>query len=237
MKQTIFITCAIFLGILITACSQIDASGIVAVTPLPQERPATPTPMVIVEEAEATPTATSDATDEEIGSAELLPTATPTPLSNNLPIGQAAAIAAATDVAVQPTPRNRIEFDTSRPVPIRFNEFYDGSDLRKGLLLSDKLVSLDGIDVTIEGYMAPPLKAELDYFVLTKVRLAFCPFCSTAADWPDDIALVYMMGEPATVTQAPVRVIGRMEIGQSRDEETGMVSLVRIYADEVEVLN
>lgn len=108
--------------------------------------------------------------------------------------------------------------------------------MRTGLQLSDKLVSLDGRQVTMEGYMAPPLKPELDYFVLTRIRLEFCPFCTSTADWPDDIALVYMQDEPATVTNRPIHLQGRLEVGASVDAETGMVSLVRIYAERVEVL-
>ncbi|MBL8134700.1 MAG: hypothetical protein JNL42_22760 [Anaerolineae bacterium] len=162
--------------------------------------------------------------------------ATPTPFNLNLVEGQARGIAAATDAALQPTPRSVIAFD-SEPVRIRFDEFYDGYNLRTGLLLSDKLVSLDGRQAVLEGYMAPPLKPELDYFVLTRVKLAFCPFCSTASDWPDDIALIYMPDGLTTVaTDRPVRITGRLEIGQSVDQETGMVSLVRLYADHVETL-
>lgn len=161
------------------------------------------------------------------------PSATPTPLSVQMPQGQAAAIAAATDIAMQPTPETRLIFDES-PVHITFEEFYNGYDIRRGLLLSDKLLSLDGQEVIMEGYMAPPLKPELDYFVLTRIRLEFCPFCSTAADWPNDIALVYMMDEPITVTLEPIRLRGRLEVGPSIDKETGMVSLVRIYAESVE---
>lgn len=144
-------------------------------------------------------------------------------------------IAAATDIAIQPTPRSPIVFDTAI-VPITFDEFYDGYNLRTGLVLSDKLVSLDGGTVTIDGYMAPPLKPELDYFVLTRVRLAFCPFCSTAGDWPDDIALVYLVDSNTTATDKPVRVTGRMEVGASIDQETGMVSLVRVYAEALEII-
>ncbi len=160
---------------------------------------------------------------------------TPTPLSRDLAQGDAAAVAAATDAALQPTPRTPLTFDQN-PVPITFDEFYDGFDLRKGLQLSDKLVSLDGKDVRIEGYMAPPLKPELDYFVLTRIRLQVCPFCSTAAEWPDDIALVYVQDGPVTTTERPLRLTGRMEVGASVDQETGMVSLVRVYASDVEVL-
>lgn len=225
----------IFLLLTLTACTQIHANGIVAITPLPKNRvpTATATPMLSPPTA-VTPTPELTTT---VTVAQPTSTSTPTPMSNNLALGQAAAIAAATDVVIQPTPRNRIVFEQNGPIPIKFDEFYDGFNLRKGLILSDKLVSLDSLDVTMEGYMAPPLKADLDYFMLTKIRLAFCPFCSSAADWPDDIALVYMVNGTATVTQQPVRVTGRMEIGQSMDAETGMVSIVRIYAEKVELLH
>lgn len=145
-------------------------------------------------------------------------------------------IAAATDTALLTTPRSRIVFDQF-PVPITFDEFYDGYNLRTGLILSDKLLSLDGQFVAMEGYMAPPLKPELDYFVLTRIRLAFCPFCTSGSDWPDDIALVYLSQNTTTATEYPVRVLGRIEVGASVDQETGMVSLVRIYADNLEVMS
>jgi len=203
----------------LAACSPTGPAAIARVTPLPAVMPssATTTPAVARVVAESTPQAT------------------PTPLGIALPQGKAAAIAAATDIAFQPTPRRRIEFD-SYPVPIAFDEFYEGYNMRTGLQLSDKLVSLDGQAVTIEGYMAPPLKAALDYFVLTRIRLEFCPFCSSAADWPDDIALVYLQDESITATTRPLRLEGRLELGPSVDPETGMVSLVRIYAERVEVI-
>ena len=84
--------------------------------------------------------------------------------------------------------------------------------------------------------MAPPLKAELDWFVLTRIQLAYCPFCSTAADWPDDIALVYLQDSAIRPTEKPLRLRGRLEVGPAVDPETGMVSLVRIYADKLETL-
>ena len=161
--------------------------------------------------------------------------ATPTPLSNDLPAGNAREIAAATDTAFKPDVPNLLTFDQN-PVPIKFDEFYDGYNLRTGLILSDKLLSLDGKEGQIAGYMAPPLKPELDYFVLTRIRLAFCPFCSTGADWPDDIALIYLNDDTTVATDYPVRITGRMEIGASIDQETGMVSLVRVYADNLEIL-
>ena len=51
---------------------------------------------------------------------------------------------------------NPIAFEES-PVSIDFDEFYAGFDMRSGLKLTDKLLSLDGKEVVMEGYMAPPL--------------------------------------------------------------------------------
>jgi hypothetical protein len=167
--------------------------------------------------------------------ADQTPTATPTPLSLTLPAGSALAIAQATDAAMQPTPRQLLTFDEN-PVKLTFDEFYDGYNVRTGLTLSDKLVSLDGKEVVIEGYMAPPLKAELDWFVLTRIRLSYCPFCSTAADWPDDIALIYLSDTRIRPTEKPLRLYGRLEVGPAVDPETGMVSVVRIYASKLETL-
>jgi len=212
---------------LLAACSPANNS-LQPVTPLPTSNAeATIAPTV----ESALPTSTQMPTD---GAA--IGAATSTPLTINLNMGEARAIAAATDAALQPTPRQPILFD-SEPISIQFDEFYDGYNMRTGLVLSDKLVSLDGRTAILEGYMAPPLKAELDYFVVTRIQLSFCPFCSTAADWPDDIALVYMPeGQGALATDRPVRIIGRMEIGRSVDHETGMVSLVRLFADRVEII-
>lgn len=212
----------ICLSALLTACSLpgLPASGgIVAVTPLPvgTQTPArTPSPAELQAAAPATTRA-----------------ATPTPLDIQLPIGQAAAQIAATDVALRPTPRTLLTF-AEDPVPLQFDEFYDGFDIRAGLILSDKLVSLDGQRVTMQGYMAPPLKPELDFFVLTRIRLAYCPFCSTAADWPDDIAVVYLLDGTTLPTLKPLRLTGRLEVGAAVDPETGLVSLVRIYAETME---
>lgn len=225
---------AFLVGAMAACGPTIGAGEIVAVTPLPSAESVLPAPAT-------TPMPTRTALDPIAAAGPIrqegAATATPTPWSLDLPAGSAAAIAAATDVAMRPTPRNPLTFEDDGPVPIAFREFYDGYNLRTGLILSDKLVSLDGREVVIEGYMAPPLKPELDFFVLTRIRLEFCPFCSTAADWPDDIALVYVLGKPVAVTDHPVRLVGRLEVGPSVDQETGMVSLVRIYAKTVEVLD
>jgi len=238
MKSIALGLVSLCLLIVLAACGGAEGESIARVTALPENlatatpRPTlTPSPSPQPLEGMAALVATSDA-----ATAQAVVTATPMPLDKNLPQGSARDLALATDTALVPTPRIALTFDES-PVPITFEEFYDGFDIRTGLILSDKLVSLDGQNVVMEGYMAPPLKAEIDFFVLTRIRLAFCPFCSTAADWPDDIALVYMPPDQTTTAlDKPIRIQGRLDVGLSVDSETGMVSLVRLYAEELEII-
>lgn len=123
---------------------------------------------------------------------------------------------------------------TEEAAPLIFDEFYSGASAR-GLELSPKLKSLEGKRVRISGFMAPPLKPTLKFFVLTKVPMSICPFCSTDADWPDDIALV-KLPQPVTALpfDRPIAVTGQLELGYQLDEETGFVSLIRIAATRVE---
>lgn len=115
-----------------------------------------------------------------------------------------------------------------------FADLYSRVTVR-GVEFSPRLLALDGQRVVMEGWMAPPLKPKLDFFVLTKAPLTTCPFCSTAAEWPPDIVLVIMPpGRTAEPTTRRIRVVGRLEVGVKEDKETGFVSLVRIYAERVE---
>jgi hypothetical protein len=116
-----------------------------------------------------------------------------------------------------------------------FTELYKGGSSR-GLVFSDKLVALHGKQVVMTGFMAPPLKPALDFFVLTRVPLSLCPFCASDAEWPEDIVFVRMpRGQTIQPTSATVRVTGQLDIGNKTDEATGFVSLVRIDADHVQV--
>ena len=54
--------------------------------------------------------------------------------------------------------------------------------------------------------MAPPLKAEAAFFVLTREPVALCPFCQSDADWPDNILVVYLSSNQSFVqNNAPLR--------------------------------
>ena len=94
---------------------------------------------------------------------------------------------------------------------------------------SDFATSMEGARIVVAGFMAPPLKAESRFFVLTKRPMAVCPFCETAAEWPDDILAVYTK---RTVKVTPfnvgIEVSGVLELGEYKDDETGFVSLVRL---------
>lgn len=121
----------------------------------------------------------------------------------------------------------------SKAETIKFSELYGRVTVR-GVEYSQKLKELKTQKVQMKGYMAPPLKPKLDFFVLTRFPMATCPFCSSAADWPPDIVLVIVpKGKELESTTRPIEVIGTLDIGVKRDEETGFVSLVRIYADKV----
>ncbi|TCL76942.1 hypothetical protein EDC14_1001227 [Hydrogenispora ethanolica] len=118
--------------------------------------------------------------------------------------------------------------------PLGFAELYSGAS-SLGIQFSPKLKSLNGKRVSMVGFMAPPLKPTLAFFVLTKVPMAICPFCSTDADWPNDIVVV-RLSKPVTALpyDQPIQVTGRLEVGSQIDRETGFVSLVRIIADTLE---
>ena len=115
---------------------------------------------------------------------------------------------------------------------LTFGELYAGD-----AILADKSKALSGRPVEMTGFMAPPLKAEASFFVLTSMPMAVCPFCETEAQWPDDIVLV-MTDEPISAVpfNRPIRVRGTLQTGFQKDTETGFVSLIRLIDAEFERL-
>lgn len=112
--------------------------------------------------------------------------------------------------------------------PLSFDELYSGGGVL-GLQFSDKVTSLAGRCVVIRGFMAPPLKAEASFFVLTREPVALCPFCQTDADWPDNILVVYLSSkQPFVQNNATIEVEGVLETGSWRDAETGFLSQLRL---------
>ena len=113
----------------------------------------------------------------------------------------------------------------AEPKRLFFYELYN-----KGTTtLTEKALALQGSPVEIVGFMAPPLKAESPFFVMTDVPMETCPFCDDIALWPDNIIYVTSSGVlPAVPFDRQIRVSGTLSIGEATDEATGFVSLVRL---------
>lgn len=92
--------------------------------------------------------------------------------------------------------------------------------------------------IRVRGYMAPPIKAQATFFVLTKMPMSFCPFCESEADWPTDIMLVKTANiVDISPYNQPIYVIGQLDIGTQLDSETGFVSKVRLLHAQVKTAN
>jgi hypothetical protein len=99
----------------------------------------------------------------------------------------------------------------------------------EGAEFSHKARGLAGKTVELRGYMAPPLKPEVDFFVLTTLPMAVCPFCDNAAAWPEDIVLVFLNRPVRTIPfDRLISVTGTLHIGTETDAATGFVSRVRL---------
>ena len=115
-----------------------------------------------------------------------------------------------------------------------FSDMYSGAS-SEGLVFSDPLNSLNGSEVTMTGFMAPPLKPSINFFVLTETPMAVCPFCSTDADWPYNMVVVYVNGSvDALPYDQEVTVTGTLDLGSYREGDTGFVSQVRLLDATVE---
>ena len=119
---------------------------------------------------------------------------------------------------------------------IRFEEMYEGNPIL-GLQFSSKLKSLANKTVSVQGFMAPPLKPEADFLVMTREPGSLCPFCNSDQDWPDNIIVVYLSAKQEFVQpNRPIVVTGKLELGSKTDQETGFVSLVRLVDATFEVM-
>ena len=112
----------------------------------------------------------------------------------------------------------------STPVRLSMSDMYG-----PGMVLRPDITALKGKDVEISGFMAPPLKPDSSFFVLTKMPMAVCPFCDNEADWPEDIILV-VLDKPFDVIRFNKRITarGQLDLGVAVDRETGFVSRIRI---------
>lgn len=108
--------------------------------------------------------------------------------------------------------------------PIRLRDLYN-----KDLSFSDLALSLKDKPIVVDGFMAPPLKAESTFFVLTKMPMSQCPFCETTTQWPDDILAIYTRRIYDVVPfNVGIRVAGVLRLSDFTDPETGFVSRVQV---------
>src|SRR5690606_14078796 len=169
----------------------------------------------------------TDTMNDDIRNIEQPPTATVIAATNHDPTSHDQDVH--TDQPTTPPTTTTEQPERDGDNTLTFHELHESIRV-PGIELSDKLEALHGKEVVMNGYMAPPLTAGVRFFVLTKSLMAVCPFCSTDADWPTDIVVVYLPdGEELNPTQHPVKVTGKLDTGSYTDEDTGFVSLVRIY--------
>jgi len=108
--------------------------------------------------------------------------------------------------------------------PIKLRDLYN-----RDLGFSDRALAEQGNRVSIAGFMAPPLKADSVFFVLTKMPMAVCPFCEPGMPWPDDILAVYAKRVVDVIPfNVPIVVSGVLELGDAVDPELGFYSKVRL---------
>lgn len=108
--------------------------------------------------------------------------------------------------------------------PLKLRTLYN-----KDRSFSDLAHSLEGTRVSVGGYMAPPLRADSQFFVLTKIPMAVCPFCETEAEWPRDILAIYTKRIVDVVAfNSKIVTRGVLELGTFKDPETGFVSRARL---------
>ena len=104
-----------------------------------------------------------------------------------------------------------------------------------GVQYTERARALHGKKVRISGHMAPPLKPESRFFVLTREPVAVCPFCASDAEWPVDIVVVYLKKLLAPIDfQQRITVEGKLEIGSWTDPTNGFVSQVRLIDATIE---
>ncbi|POF28520.1 hypothetical protein [Roseibium marinum] len=108
--------------------------------------------------------------------------------------------------------------------PLKLRTLYN-----KDRSFSDLAKSLEGSRISVDGYMAPPLKADSRFFVLTKIPMSVCPFCETEAEWPRDILAIYTKRTVEVVAfNRKIVTSGVLELGTFKDPDTGFVSRVRL---------
>src|ERR671913_1069671 len=107
---------------------------------------------------------------------------------------------------------------------VRMFELYDDDNDFSALARE-----LNGTRIAMQGFMAPHLKVDSDFFILSNTPVETCPFCASEGDWIDSIVFVRMRRKQEAVDPgAIIMVEGKLEIGPDKDPETGFFSKVRL---------
>lgn len=105
---------------------------------------------------------------------------------------------------------------------LKFRDLYSS-----GTVFSNMAKRLNGQMIQMRGFAAPPLKPDINFFVLTRFPQYVCPFCDTEAEWPANIIVVKTkLDIPTDVTLLDLR--GRLSLGTQTEPRTGFVSRVRL---------
>lgn len=112
------------------------------------------------------------------------------------------------------------------PTRIRMFELYNDD---KGKTFSATARRLAGQPVSLQGFMAPHLKVDSDFFVLSNTPVETCPFCASEDQWIDTIVFVRMKKRQQAANPGDLILVeGRLEIGPQTDAATGFTSRVRL---------
>lgn len=120
----------------------------------------------------------------------------------------------------------------AEPPRIRMFELY-----KDDMSFSDTARRLTGKAVSVQGFMAPHLKVDSDFFVLSNTPVETCPFCASEDQWIDTIIFVRMKKRKEAANPGDLIVVeGRLEIGPQTDAATGFTSRVRLVDASFRVL-
>jgi hypothetical protein len=120
----------------------------------------------------------------------------------------------------------------AEPPRIRMFELY-----KDDKSFSDTARRLAGKVVSVQGFMAPHLKVDSDFFVLSNTPVETCPFCASEDQWIDTIIFVRMKKRREAANPGDLIVVeGKLEIGPQTDAATGFTSRVRLVDASFRVL-
>lgn len=109
---------------------------------------------------------------------------------------------------------------------IRMGQLYDYDN---DMAYSERAHDLQGTEVEIQGFMAPHLKVDSEFFILSNEPVDSCPFCASEDEWIDTIIFVVMRERQQAIDPGTlIWTRGILDIGTATDEATGFVSRVRL---------